>query len=292
MIIRDASGKELRRAPAWGLGDGSWVTTRSALYGASAAQLGESGPESRLLTGASRDFDIARLWFGTPKSDPIAAAAPSGKLRTSVHETEVVKEVDDPDFGRFWRLKTQKSDPRADEILRDEQNRPVAWYTARLVDGQLFAFAFPLECLRRLQPALLGLEEWNARRNADFDAAYVRAMGYLWVPDYEGAAYYLREAVKHNPQSARAWFHLGFAEGKRGKGTEKIRCYRKALELDPNLAEAHYNLGVGFIMNGEAEQAEHCVAELYRLQSPLAEKLAGYLGLIHVDPYPAKDAHK
>ena len=292
LVIRDASGNELRRAAAWDLGDGSWVTTRSALFGASVAQLIGSGAESRLLLGANRDFDLARLWFGTPPHEVPAPPEPISVLHTSAHQTEISKEVDDPDFGRFRRLKTGKTDPRADDILRDEQNRPVAWYTARLVDGQLFTFALPFDVFRKMQPALLSLEEWNTGRNVAFDEAYVRAMSYLWVPDYEGAVYYLREAVKQNPRSARAWLHLGFGEGKRGRGTEKIRCYRRALELDPNLPEAHYNLGVALIMNGEAEQAEKCAAELYRLQSPLAEKLSGYLGVIHVDPYPAKSPHQ
>jgi tetratricopeptide (TPR) repeat protein len=290
VVLKDVAGRELRRVPATALSDGSVVLSRSALIGASSSALADSGQESKLVTGDDPEYNLARLWFGGHTEALSFAPIPAeGPLHSPLVETTVEKLFDSPNFGPLWRLQTRKLFPRDGQLLLDDHDRPVAWYEARLVDGQLFAFALPPERLTAIPPVLLGLAEWNSRRLVKFDEAYQRAVGYMWVEDYEGAAYYLREAVKLNPKSARAWFHLAFAEGKRGKGNERIACYLKALELDNSIAEAHYNLALAMIMKGDSAGAEAHLAQLYRLQSPLAEKLASFVGLIHVDELPAKD---
>jgi hypothetical protein len=292
VVLRDAQGRELRRVPAAATADGAFILSRSALIGAASALLPDSGRESKLITGENADFDLARLWFGTPGQEVAFAAMPAqGDLHTPQHQTKVEKPFDSPNFGMLWRLRTEKNNPRDGQLLYDPDNRPVGWYSARVVEGQLFSFALPPDSLTNLKPVLDGLEEWNTRRNAKVDDTYHRGIGYMWVEDYEGAAYYLREVVRLDPRNARAWFHLAFAEGKRGKGSERIACYRKALELDNNNAEAHYNLALAMIMKGDNAAAEEHLAQLYRIQSPLAEKLAGFVGIIHVDTHPGKDAH-
>jgi hypothetical protein len=293
VVLRDAQGRELRRVPALATAGGSCILPRGALTGAASAVLADSGKESRLISGESADFDLARLWFGAPAEQMAFAPMPAqGTLHTASHQTQVEKPFDSPNFGMLWRLRTDKGSPRDGQVLYDTDNRPVAWYSPRVVEGQLFSFAVPPERLTALTPVLAGLEEWNARRNVKLDDTYQRAIGYMWVEDYEGASYYLRELVKLEPRNARAWFHLAFAEGKRGKGSERIVCYQKALQLDNDIAEAHYNLALAMIMKGDNGAAEEHLAQLYRIQSPLAEKLAGFVGIIHVDTHPGKNLDK
>jgi len=292
VVLRDVQGRELRRVPAAVTADGGCVLSRTALIGAASAVLPESGRESKLVTGENVDFDLARLWFGPlGQGTAFAPMTGQGDLHTAQHQTKVEKPFDSPNFGMLWRLRTEKGSPRDGQVLYDAENRAVAWYSARVIEGQLFSFALPPDRLTTFTPVLAGLEEWNARRNAKLDDLYQRAAGYMWVEDYEGASYYFREMVKLDSRNARAWFHLAFAEGKRGKGSERIACYRKALELDNNIAEAHYNLALAMIMKGDNAAAEEHLAQLYRIQSPLAEKLAGFVGIIHVDTHPGKDAH-
>jgi hypothetical protein len=290
VVLKDSSGKELRRVPAYVEPAGGVILSRSALAGAVSAVVAGTDRESRLVTGEDPEFDLVRLWFGPgPLARDFAPLPESGILHTANHETRIEKPFDSPNFGLLYRLHTDKRHPRDGQILFDSAGRPVAWYSTRLVDGQLFTFAIPPEKLAALRPVLLGIQEWNSLRNPNFDEPYQRAIGYMWVEDYEGAAYYLRAALKADPNNARAWFHLAFAEGKRGQGAERIACYRKALALDPDIAEAHYNLALAMIMKGDNAAAEASLAELYRLQSPLAPKLAGFMGIIHVDTHPGKD---
>jgi tetratricopeptide (TPR) repeat protein len=156
-----------------------------------------------------------------------------------------------------------------------------------MVDGQLMTFAIPYERLRTLHrdrwqtPA-----EWNAAYQADFEEAYQRAMAYLWIEDFDGAAFYLDKATKLHARDARAWFHYAFVEGKRGHTVTRAEHYRKSLALDPSLAEAHYNLGVVLIMSAKAAEAGPHVAALHQLLSPLAERLEGMLEFVHADPLP------
>jgi tetratricopeptide (TPR) repeat protein len=51
------------------------------------------------------------------------------------------------------------------------------------------------------------------------------------------------QRVEENPESARAHFNLGLAHTRRGFPGRAEPCYRKALELDPDLVEAWVNLG-------------------------------------------------
>jgi tetratricopeptide (TPR) repeat protein len=52
-----------------------------------------------------------------------------------------------------------------------------------------------------------------------------------------------RRRVEEHPESAAAHFNLGLAHTKRGFPGRAEPCYRKALDLDPDLIEAWVNLG-------------------------------------------------
>jgi len=63
----------------------------------------------------------------------------------------------------------------------------------------------------------------------------------------EPAVVALTEATVLLPRNAQAWNHLGLASHHAGRPNEAIRAYRKALEVDVNLAPARFNLGCLFL---------------------------------------------
>ena len=210
-------------------------------------------------------------------------------VHTSYHDTRVTQVIDSASFGFIYRLHTEKRHPRASTVLLDSSDQPVGWYVTRVVDGQLFAFALPLDRLRAIpRTTLLTPVEWNASYKPDFEETVQRGLAYLWIEEFEGAEHYLTKAVELSPGDARAWFHLGFAQGKRAHTAARARSYEQALALDPNLAEAHFNLAMARLMAGQRDAAMPHLAHLYRLGSPLADRLAGFIDLIVIDAAPEK----
>lgn len=53
----------------------------------------------------------------------------------------------------------------------------------------------------------------------------------------------LTEASVLLPRHAQAWNHLGLANHQAGRANDALRAYRKALDVDVNLAAARFNLG-------------------------------------------------
>ncbi len=86
---------------------------------------------------------------------------------------------------------------------------------------------------------------------------------------FEAAIVQLTEATVHLPRNAQAWNHLGLASHRAGKDNEALRTYRKALEVDLNLAPARFNLGCLLL---ELKQPAAAAAEFasYTLLQPKA----------------------
>jgi tetratricopeptide (TPR) repeat protein len=288
--IRDAHARELRRAEAL-VFDSGLVIDRDALRGAFEVAL-PGGDVTRLLLGEDRDAGLALLWHPSAEVKS-TRLMPGEKVRTSAHQTEAEREFDLGSFGPLWRLQTRRDDPEVGRPLFVEDGRWAGWHVARKIDGQLFSFALPAERVRDLRRAgLWRLDEWNAARNEPFEEAYSRAMGYLWIQDFEGAGFYLNKAITAAPRDARARFHRAFVDGKRGRAQDRLAGYRRVIELDPGLAEARYNLAIVCLMANDEATARAQALALRQLVSPLAEKVEGFLGLIHVDTHPAADPHK
>jgi len=82
--------------------------------------------------------------------------------------------------------------------------------------------------------------------------------------DYLAAAEAFREALKAEPDSARAHVNLASALGMLGQNKEAIQHYEQALKLDEKNATAHFNLGVLYL-----EQQDHDKA-IRHLQETIA----------------------
>lgn len=93
----------------------------------------------------------------------------------------------------------------------------------RLERGQ---YQKALECFRRVEEL-----------NPDFLPARLgQALVFIQTKDYSRALEILNNLVVQDPQFAEAWANRGIVHDHLGRYQEAIRDYRRALDLDPNLA--------------------------------------------------------
>ena len=55
-----------------------------------------------------------------------------------------------------------------------------------------------------------------------------------------------QEAVRQNPNDAKAHYNLGNAYVRSGQHQDAIASFKESIRINPNLAEVHYNLGLSF----------------------------------------------
>lgn len=84
----------------------------------------------------------------------------------------------------------------------------------------------------------------------------------------------LTEATVLLPKNAQTWNHLGLANHMGGRANDALRAYRKALEVDLNLAPARFNLGCLLMEIGQNSAAASEFAA-YTIAQPKA--LDGWL---------------
>lgn len=84
-----------------------------------------------------------------------------------------------------------------------------------------------------------------------------------------------RDAVSKNPACWIGYNYLGFYAQSRGETQESLACYRKSIQLQPNV-EACYNLAKGLAFQGQTDEAIRTYGEALRLRPDLA---AAYVDL-------------
>src|SRR5512142_1234547 len=75
-------------------------------------------------------------------------------------------------------------------------------------------------------------------------AAIARAEAAMDKKDYASAEPALNEAIKHDPNSYRAWFDLGFVYTALHRDADAVAAYRKSVAADPKVFESNLNLGL------------------------------------------------
>jgi tetratricopeptide (TPR) repeat protein len=84
------------------------------------------------------------------------------------------------------------------------------------------------------------------------------ALGLEKQGDYDAALTSYRLALRDHPNDQRVLQNMAIAHSRLGQQDDAMRCYRRALELDPALAGAHYGLAFLLLKRGEhAEAQEH-----------------------------------
>ncbi|HEY9449472.1 MAG TPA: tetratricopeptide repeat protein [Gemmatimonadaceae bacterium] len=74
--------------------------------------------------------------------------------------------------------------------------------------------------------------------------------------DYDAALTSYRLALRDQPNDQRILQNMAIAYSKTARLDDAIRCYRRALELDPQLSGAHYGLAFLLLKRGDAVGAE------------------------------------
>jgi tetratricopeptide (TPR) repeat protein len=79
--------------------------------------------------------------------------------------------------------------------------------------------------------------------------------------DYDAALTSYKLALRDRPNDQRVLQNMAIAYSKLGQIEEAIRCYRKALELDPALSGAHYGLAFLLLKRGDRDEAQQHLEE-------------------------------
>ncbi|HEY3440582.1 MAG TPA: tetratricopeptide repeat protein [Paludibaculum sp.] len=288
LLTHDSKGTLLKTAHAVLRKGGYVLAPREALFGAVSAQvIDDKGAMHAVLWISAEDADsgVVELFVGAQApAGPDAASAMGARVQMADHQAKVLKTREAGGFGVISRLDCGGAKDSGSGPMYDEHGLLAGWHVTRTIDGQVLAFAVPLARLESIRQTLhVSLAEWNAKNDSTREAYYQRALGHLFIEDFDGALYYFRKATEAEPINARAWYHLAFAEGKNGHGIAKTACYRKAIELDPSFAPAHYYLGFSLIMSGDQKGAVKEYETLRQLDTAWAVRLKLFLDAAHVD---------
>ena len=90
--------------------------------------------------------------------------------------------------------------------------------------------------------------------------------------DYEAALTSYQLALRDQPTNHKVLQNMAIAFSRTGRQTEAIRCYRRALEIQPKLSGAHYGLAFLLLRRGETNNAAfHLESFLMDPPAPSAE---------------------
>jgi len=90
--------------------------------------------------------------------------------------------------------------------------------------------------------------------------------------DYDAALTSYQLALRDQPTNHRVLQNMAIAYSRTGRLTEAIRCYRRALDIEPKLAGAHYGLAFLLLRRGDIDEASfHLEAFVMDPPPPSAE---------------------
>ncbi len=90
--------------------------------------------------------------------------------------------------------------------------------------------------------------------------------------DYEAALTSYRLALRDEPNNHNVLQNMAIAYSRLTRTSEAIRCYRRALEIQPKLSGAHYGLAYLLLRRGETSDAAfHLESFLMDPPAPSAE---------------------
>jgi tetratricopeptide (TPR) repeat protein len=79
---------------------------------------------------------------------------------------------------------------------------------------------------------------------------------------YDDAIKCYDKALEINPGSMEAWNNKGLALARTGRLAEAVQCYDRALEIDPGDSEVIYNKGISLARLGKSNEAIECYDKL------------------------------
>jgi tetratricopeptide (TPR) repeat protein len=152
------------------------------------------------------------------------------------------------------------------QVLAADPNQPDAWHLLGIIADQVGKHATAVEHIahairlagdQAVFHQSLGDAYLALGRTADAVSCYQRALELK--PDYAEAQRRLRDAIADRPglapRSADELNGLGITLAQQGRLEEAIADFRRALEINPDLAQAHHNLGIALQEQGRLEEA-------------------------------------
>lgn len=82
--------------------------------------------------------------------------------------------------------------------------------------------------------------------------------------DYDAALTSYRLALRDKPDDFKVLQNMAIAYTKTGRADEAIRCYRRALDLEPSLSGAHYGLAFLLLKRDDVDGAVHHLGAFLR----------------------------
>jgi len=119
-------------------------------------------------------------------------------------------------------------------------------------------------------------QEEKEKKDSDYAyEAYNKALYFIDKREYEKALLYLEIAIKTDISSLKAWayFKIGFCYGKLKFYAKAIEAFKQAVRINPDDAKAHYGLGVTYHLIGDDNSALKEYKILKELDIDLANKL-------------------
>jgi arylsulfatase A-like enzyme/Flp pilus assembly protein TadD len=229
----------------------------------------------RELIAERKDFDNPYLYLATVLQS-----------RRRLEEAMAVLEKGSKDNPRSYKLAMEYGIVLA-ETGRNDEALGVLTRAAGMIDWDPELWNY------------LGVAYWNKGDLDHARTAYEKALaldpGYAVVLNNLGSVHFslavkdkdaaglrramdfFRTALRHDPGYAPAYNGLGSAAMMAGDADEAVRCWRKALEIDPAQKFALYNLGVVYLDRGDKAKARAYLTkykELYYRTLSAREKAA------------------
>lgn len=104
---------------------------------------------------------------------------------------------------------------------------------------------------------------------SDYDTAF----GLMKTGRFLQAIEAFRKVIARDPNHAMAYTNMAYSYRRMGQHERAIRLYRRALDLQPDLAEAHEYMGEALLTVGKVSEAKSHLAILEELDANLADEL-------------------
>jgi tetratricopeptide (TPR) repeat protein len=95
---------------------------------------------------------------------------------------------------------------------------------------------------------------------------YEQGLKFGRAGDYAKAAEAFHQAIRQNPNDAKAYMNLGLTYGKMGRHREASEAFQQAIRLKPDYAQAYNNLGVAYLKLDRLKEAAEAFQQAIRLQ--------------------------
>ncbi|MFH1303390.1 MAG: tetratricopeptide repeat protein [Planctomycetota bacterium] len=124
---------------------------------------------------------------------------------------------------------------------------------------------------------LLGLSPEKTKS----ESMFVLGTNYLERGDITQGEKYMNDAVRSDSTNVRAWLNLGYINGQRGMAYQALRCFERALSLDPTLPEAYFNTATALESVNRRDDAIALLERGIRVL-PLNDNLHFKLGSLYI----------